>query len=67
MVATPVTQFEVCTMSAESITLINVHMHALKMQVKLTAGVIVRIINKKKRGGSDQCEARHGYVGGKLM
>ena len=39
------------------------------MKVKLTAGVVVRIslIDKEKRGGSDQCKARHGYVGGQWV
>ena len=37
------------------------------MYVKPTAGVVVRIIDKEKRGGSDQCEARHGYVGGQWV
>ena len=39
-------------------------MQVHKTQVKLTAGVVVRIIDEEQRGGSDQCEARHGYVDG---
>ena len=35
------------------------------MEVKLTAGVIVRMIDKEKREG--QCKARHGYVGGQRV
>ena len=42
-------------------------MHAHKMQTKLTAGVIARIIDKKDRGGSDQCDSRHGYVVGQWV
>ena len=32
------------------------------MQVKLTAEVVVRMIDKKERD-SDQSKARHGYIG----
>ena len=35
------------------------------MQVKLTAGVVVRTIDKEK--DSDQCKARHSYVGGQWV
>ena len=28
---------------------------------------LVQLIKKKKRGYSDQCEASHGYVGGKWV
>ena len=42
-------------------------MQAHKTQVKLTAGVVVRIIDEEQRGGSDQCEARHGYVDGQWV
>ena len=35
-------------------------------KLKLTTGVIVWIIDKEKRGVSDQCVARHGYVDGQL-
>ena len=34
------------------------------MDIKLTAGVVVRMIDKRKERDSDQCKARHGYVGG---
>ena len=37
------------------------------MQVKLTAGIVVRVIDEDERGGSDQCEAMHGYVGGRWV
>ena len=37
------------------------------MSVKLTSGVVVRTIDKEERGGSDQCEAMHGYVGGQWV
>ena len=39
------------------------------MEVKLTTGVVVRMIDKKKRKerDSDQCKARHGYVGGQRV
>ena len=37
-------------------------MQAHKIQVKLTAGVVVRIIDKGERGGSHQRKARNGYV-----
>ena len=35
------------------------------MEVKLTAGVVVRMIDKER--DSDQCKARHGYVGGQRV
>ena len=38
------------------------------MEVKLTTGVVVRMIDKEKRErDSDQCKARHGYVGGQRV
>ena len=38
------------------------------MEVKLTAGLVVRMIDKQKiEGISDQCKARHGYVGGQWV
>ena len=40
-------------------------MQAHKIEAKLTAGVVVRVIDKEERGVSDQCEARHGYVSGR--
>ena len=42
-------------------------MHAPKMEVKLTAGVVVRIIDEEEREGQDQCKARHGYVDGQWV
>ena len=42
-------------------------MQAHKMYVKLTAGVVVRVIGREERGDSGQCEARHGYVGGQWV
>ena len=36
------------------------------MEVKLTAGVVVRMIKRKERD-SDQCKARHSYVGGQWV
>ena len=42
-------------------------MQAHKMEVNLTAGVVVRIIDKEKREGGDQWEARHGYVSGQWV
>ena len=33
------------------------------MEVKLTAGVVVQMIDKRKERHSDQCKARHDYVG----
>ena len=42
-------------------------MQTHKIQVKLTAKVVVRVIDKVERGGSDQCEAKHGYVGGQWV
>ena len=39
-------------------------MQAHQMWVNLTAGVVVRMIDKEEKGGSDRCEAMHGYVGG---
>ena len=32
---------------------------------KLTAGKVVQRIDKEERGGSERCESRHGYVGGR--
>ena len=40
----------------------STYTQAHKMEVKLTAGVVVRMIDKER--DSDQCKARHGYVGG---
>ena len=37
------------------------------MEVKLTARVVVRMIDKEKRDGSDQCKARHGCIGGQWV
>ena len=37
------------------------------MYVKLTAGVVVRVIDLEEKGVSEQCEARHGYVGGRWV
>ena len=42
-------------------------MHAHKMQVKLTAVVVVRVIDKEEREGSDQCQARQGYIRGQWV
>ena len=35
------------------------------MEVKLTAGVVVRMIDKER--DSDQCKNRDGYVGGQRV
>ena len=37
------------------------------MKVKLTARVVVRMIEKVKKRDSDQCKASHGYVGGQWV
>ena len=37
------------------------------MEVKLTAGVVVRMIEKRKKRDSDQCKARHRYAGGQWV
>ena len=42
-------------------------MVAPKMEVKLTTGVVVRMVDKEKRERHDQCKARHGYVGGQWV
>ena len=45
-------------------TLQSTHVGTQDLNETITAGVVVRVIDKEEKWGSDQCKARNGYVGG---